>query len=758
MLEGKIGPALKLLSDECNGNALSLDSHVTSDTTGRESLKEKHPKKKPLNPMTVIRPEDCPNDHHPVIFESLNGQLIHRTALKTNGSAGPSGVDSAGWRRLCSFFQYASKELCSALAAVARRICTSYIDLNSLKAFVASRLIALDKCPGIRPIRVGEVVRRIIGKAILTVISEDIQTAAGSRQLCAGQKAGCEAAVHAMRNIFEDGSTEGILLVDASNAFNNLNREAALHNILLRCPSLATVLINTYRENIDLYIGGETILSEEGTTQGDPLAMVMYTIGNANAKKTWLIVKEEHYNKAQNLFSDTEVQITIEGKRHLGAPLGTPTFIESYVHKRVEKWVQEIEKLSTIAMSQPHAAYAAFTHGLGSKWNYLVRCIPGINDLLEPVEAAIRLKFIPTLTGRNAINDMERQLLALPVREGGLNIINPTKTATIQLEASTKISAPIVALLIQQTPNYTPSVKNLQEKTTNGMKKQNRKALHDHAEVIYNELPKELQRAVNLARQKGASNWLTALPIAEHGFALHKGAFRDAICLRYGWKPIHLPSTCVCGKSFSLDHALSCPCGSFPSLRHNEIRDVTADLMNEVCHNVSTEPHLQPLSGESLRFKTSNRQDQARLDIKAQGFWGDRHQCAFFDVRVFNPLAQTHQNKSLSRLFDTQEKEKRRTYEQRVREVELGSFTPLVFSATGGMAKSATITYQCLASLLAEKRDLPYSQVIGWLRCRISFSLIRSAIMCIRGSRQVNETQYNMIDLALHEARISRNI
>lgn len=54
---------------------------------------------------------------------------------------------------------------------------------------------------------------------------------AGSQQLCAGQKAGCEAAVHAMRNVFEDPATEGVLLVDASNAFNNLNRKVALHNI-----------------------------------------------------------------------------------------------------------------------------------------------------------------------------------------------------------------------------------------------------------------------------------------------------------------------------------------------------------------------------------------------------------------------------------------------------------------------------------------------------------------------------------------------
>jgi hypothetical protein len=108
--------------------------------------------------------------------------------------------------------------------------------------FIASRLIALGKHPGVRPIGIGEVIRHIIGKVILTVVSDDIQMSAGSQQLCAGQKAGCEAAVHAMRNVFEDPATEGVLLVDASNAFNNLNCEVALHNILLRCPPLTTVI------------------------------------------------------------------------------------------------------------------------------------------------------------------------------------------------------------------------------------------------------------------------------------------------------------------------------------------------------------------------------------------------------------------------------------------------------------------------------------------------------------------------------------
>ena len=93
-----------------------------------------------------------------------------------------------------------------------------------------------------------------------------------------GQQAGCAAAVHVMREIFDNPTTQGILLVDAASAINNLNRQVAPQNIHLRCTSLAMVLINTYHMKADLFINGETIPSEEGTTQGDPLAMVTYAI------------------------------------------------------------------------------------------------------------------------------------------------------------------------------------------------------------------------------------------------------------------------------------------------------------------------------------------------------------------------------------------------------------------------------------------------------------------------------------------------
>ena len=107
----------------------------------------------------------------------------------------------------------------------------------------------------------------------------DIQSAVGPLQLCAGQDAGVEAAVHAMRMIFESESTEGVLLVDASNVFNSLNCAATLHNVQVLCPCLAPALTNIYRMNAELFVAGETIFSQEGTTQGDPLAMAMYALG-----------------------------------------------------------------------------------------------------------------------------------------------------------------------------------------------------------------------------------------------------------------------------------------------------------------------------------------------------------------------------------------------------------------------------------------------------------------------------------------------
>ena len=262
---------------------------------------------------------------------------------------------------------------------------------------------------------------------------------------------------------------------------------------------------------------------------------------------------------------------------------------------------------------------------------------------------------------------------------------------------------------------------------------------------------------MDVSSEKGASSWLTTLPIAEHGFALHKGAFRDALCLRYGWRPSHLPSNCTCGKQLTVEHALSCSRGGFPSIRHNEVRDITADLLSQVCHNVGTEPSLQPVMDEQFTYRSAIREGGARLDVAAESFWSTDWQRAFFDVRVFNPFAQSHRSTSLSQCYKKHEQEKKRAYDERVCEVEHGTFSPLVFSTSGGMGATANVVYKRLASMLAEKQDQPYSRSIQWIRCRLCFSLLRSAIMCLRGSRSTYDHPAgpDNIELASSEGRIS---
>ena len=109
-------------------------------------------------------------------------------------------------------------------------------------------------------------------------------------------------------------------------------------------------------------------------------------------------------------------------------------------------------------------------------------------------------------------------------------------------------------------------------------------------------------------------------PIDEYGFALHKSAFQDALALHYGWLPLCTPTHGACGTSFSVDHALSCPKGGLPSIQQNEIGDLTAMLLPEVCSQVATEPELQSVSQEDFSLSTANAQNGVRLETVMNGF------------------------------------------------------------------------------------------------------------------------------------------
>ena len=242
-------------------------------------------------------------------------------------------------------------------------------------------------------------------------------------------------------NLYNDDESHALLQIDASNAFNSINRAVTMHNIKVLCPEFATYVINCYVRPARLFItGGKELASDEGTTQGDPVAMGMYAIGIlplllfnmpttederskciafaddftgigklhhlkdwwesicthgshisyfSKPSKSWLIAKEQYYEDALKLFEDSSIQITTEGNRHLGAVLGSDQHKNKYVSDTVNSWIEQVNNLSKFAECYPHAAYSAFVFGLQHRYRYAMRTIPDIANDLQPLEDSV---------------------------------------------------------------------------------------------------------------------------------------------------------------------------------------------------------------------------------------------------------------------------------------------------------------------------------------------------------------------------------
>ncbi|KAL5500248.1 hypothetical protein EMCRGX_G011773 [Ephydatia muelleri] len=204
-----------------------------------------------------------------------------------------------------------------------------------------------------------------------------------------------------------------------------------------------------------------------------------------------------------------------------------------------------------------------------------------------------------------------------------------------------KITQPLVEHVIKQDEKYGYEIPQDQHSAKPEVHKSKQEQHSNAASTLKDILPPSLAHAMDFSREKGASTWLSVLPLEEYGY---KGAFRDAFALRYGWSPANAPLNCACGTHFSVEHVLSCPKGGYPSIRHNEIRDLTAALLPVKCATMCR--------------------------------------------------SATH---------DSHENEKKRKYDQPIHEVEHASFTPLIHSCTGGLGPQATTSYKHQASLLSAK-------------------------------------------------------
>ena len=152
---------------------------------------------------------------------------------------------------------------------------------------------------------------------------------------------------------------------------------------------------------------------------------------------------------ATNLFSDSKVNITTEGKSHLGAAISSNKFRKKYVNEKFNEWCEELKVLSKLAKLQPQAAYATFCFGEQNEYSSFLRTIPNMSELMKPVDEIIQIDLLPLIIGKS-INENERQLYSLPARSGGLGISVFSEKVKNDFGNSVYITAPLVALIVTQ--------------------------------------------------------------------------------------------------------------------------------------------------------------------------------------------------------------------------------------------------------------------------------------------------------------------
>ena len=776
MEQGKVSAALR-----CIGSQETSLLDVTPDVM--KQLKSKHPESANVDDSCLFRGPLPKKMAEEVIYEAIDSQAIATAAKKVSGAAGPSGSDSDLWARMLLSKQFKSKpaNLCSALSELARKLNTKAVEPSYLRGFIAGRLVPLDKNPGVRPIAIGEVARRIVCKATMTLVNPDLVEATAPLQTCGGLPGGIEASIHAMRQIFEDPSTEAVLLIDASNAFNALNRAAALHNIRYTCPSMATFITNIYSGQAELFVANsdETVYSKEGTTQGGPESMGFYaastvslctpSVGDEGAskkifyaddgsaggsldsllaywgdikargppigyfpepKKTWLIVKPEHKERAELMFSD--IKITSVGREFLGSYIGTPEGAASFVTEKIKDWAKDVDALVEIAKTEPQLAYSAYVFGTSKRWKFVCRTTPNISEHMQELEQLIREKLIPSIIGGRYISNEYRNIFALPTRHGGMGMENPVDVSDFEYQNSLLMTKQLTDTIYNQCHSLQleEDVQEAAKKELATRKSDWYKRLQDQS---FAELSADERKVIALASEKGASIWLNSLPLKTHGFRLNKQQFVDAICMRYNFSLKDVPRNCACGSAYSINHCLTCRRGGFTNFRHNAVRDTIYNLAQDLYPDVQLEPGLLPVTGEDLPVSATTA-DGARADVSVLGFWQPLSR-AFFDVMVLNPFAQTNWSKEIKTMYSSAEAVKKRKYNERILQVDKGTFTPLVFSCSGGMATEASKMLKHLALRSSVKKQERYSETMSFIRRRVRFDILRTCVISLRGER-----------------------
>ncbi|CEM26585.1 unnamed protein product [Vitrella brassicaformis CCMP3155] len=629
--QGRLRQAQRFLTERGGGGVLDPQDVAENDTrTVREVLADKHPQQRTADPAAFID-----GDLPPLVGVDITANQVERAAREIQGGVGPSGGDATLWKDLLLKHGGHSTRLRQAVADATRMMANEVVDWEHVQALRGCRLLALDKCPGVRPIGVGEVLMRIMGKAMSMESAFDLERECGEDQLCAGLKGGIEAAIHAVSGLFDcgEGEAECVLLGDATNAFNTLSRPAALWSARHLWPRASRFLFNTYQGHAALYLRGEKepLWSQEGTTQGDPMAMPMYAAGTLplirslkepaeqgpqvwfaddsskcsslerasewwdklgergppygyfpNAHKSILVVREGLEERAREVFEGVEGLTITTGSRYLGGYVGTREGRRAYVQQKVERWEECIRDVARAATKRPQQAHVVMTKSLQAEWDFVMRVIPEEKETFEPLRHLLATTYLPGLCGKS-VDEAEAAVMLLSARHGGTGVRDPTERVAEAYETSIQ-GTDVLTIAIQRGTHpdqpFDPSIHRLQVHTAihEGKRRADARAKERFDDGV-SRLPPGCQRAARRAQEAKTHAWLTAMPSCSDQTDLSGDAFRDGLAVLYGYRPSNLPSSCPgCGSAFTLTHALDCPKGGLVIQRQNELRDVIGDV------------------------------------------------------------------------------------------------------------------------------------------------------------------------------------
>ena len=246
-----------------------------------------------------------------------------------------------------------------------------------------------------------------------------------------------------------------------------------------------------------------------------------------------------------------------------------------------------------------------------------------------------------------------------------------------------------------------------------------------------------MKSAVLQTKEKVAS---TVISVQKHGFALIKSEFRDALRIRYN-KQLHgMPSKCSCGEKYDLNHVMNCKRGEFVFMRHNNVRDFEANLLKTIQNDIEIKPALQKLDNERIDGRKGG---EARPNIQARGIW----QNVFFGIRLTNIDANPQKNQTVETILKNKEKEKKWANSSRIMKVKQGKFFSLVFSVTGSECPGASIFHKHIAQKISAKIKEDYNRMLPLIRCKLSFLIFTSALICVRGSRSVSNDHVHLDDV-----------